>query len=128
MFFGFVRLALLCYLINSCYWVWVLGEDGGEVITCSNIVPLKNRTDRISLTDFGGVGDGRTLNTKAFREAIYRIHHLQREGGTTLYVPSGVYLTEPFNLTSHMTLHLAAGAVIKATQVISPLHHHSFEF
>ncbi|BAT88769.1 hypothetical protein LR48_Vigan09g080500 [Vigna angularis] len=84
--------------------------------TCSNLVPLRNRTDRISITDFGGVGDGRTLNTKAFREAVYRIEHLRRPGGTVLYVPRGVYLTESFNLTSHMTLFLAAGAVIKATQ------------
>ncbi|KAL9319652.1 hypothetical protein ACSQ67_011491 [Phaseolus vulgaris] len=84
--------------------------------TCSNIVPFKNRTDRISITDYGGVGDGRTLNTKAFREAVYRIEHLKRPGGTVLYVPQGVYVTESFNLTSHMTLYLAAGAVIKAQQ------------
>lgn len=89
----------------------------GEVITCSNIVPLRHRNDEISIKDFGGAGDGQTLNTKAFREAIYRIQHLSRRGGTLLYIPSGVYLTEAFNLTSHMTLYLARGAVIKATQV-----------
>ncbi|KAJ0105119.1 hypothetical protein Patl1_17543 [Pistacia atlantica] len=87
-----------------------------SVITCSGIVPLRYRNDKISITDFGGVGDGKTLNTKAFREAIYRIQHLGRRGGTLLYVPPGVYLTESFNLTSHMTLYLARGAVIKATQ------------
>lgn len=38
-------------------------------------------------------------------------------GGMLLYVPPGVWLTGPFNLTSHMTLFLARGAVIKATQV-----------
>ncbi|CAL5201961.1 unnamed protein product [Lathyrus oleraceus] len=84
--------------------------------TCSGIVPFRQRADTISITDFGGVGDGKTLNTKAFREAIYRIQHIKRRGGTLLYVPPGVYLTESFNLTSHMTLYLAAGAVIKATQ------------
>ncbi|CAK8565372.1 unnamed protein product [Lathyrus sativus] len=84
--------------------------------TCSGIVPFRQRADTISITDFGGVGDGKTLNTKAFREAIYRIQHIRRRGGTLLYVPPGVYLTESFNLTSHMTLYLAAGAVIKATQ------------
>uniref|UniRef100_A0A5B7ABT9 Putative glycoside hydrolase family 28 family protein n=1 Tax=Davidia involucrata TaxID=16924 RepID=A0A5B7ABT9_DAVIN len=87
-----------------------------EVITCSGIVPMRYRNDKISITDFGGVGDGRILNTKAFREAIYRIEHMRRRGGTLLYIPPGVYLTESFNLTSHMTLYLAEGAVIKATQ------------
>lgn len=90
-----------------------------SVVTCSGIVPMRYRNDKISIADFGGVGDGRTLNTKAFREAIYRIQHLRRRGGgTLLYVPPGVYLTGSFNLTSHMTLYLANGAVIKATQVI----------
>ena len=73
----------------------------------------------ISIMDFGGVGDGVTMNTKAFRAAIYRIEHLRRRGGTLLYIPPGEYLTESFNLTSHMTLYLARGAVIKATQVRS---------
>ena len=87
------------------------------VVTCSGIVPMVYRNDKISIKDFGGVGDGRTLNTKAFIEAVYRIKHLKRRGGTLLYVTKGVYLTESFNLTSHMTLYLAKGAVIKATQV-----------
>ncbi|GAB2211827.1 hypothetical protein Droror1_Dr00025164 [Drosera rotundifolia] len=84
--------------------------------TCSGIVPMPVRYDSISITDFGGVGDGRTVNTKAFRAAVYRIQHLRRRGGTVLYVPAGVYLTESFNLTSHMTLYLAKDAVIRATQ------------
>lgn len=77
---------------------------------------MRYRNDKISITDFGGVGDGKTLNTKAFLEAIYRIQHLRRSGGTLLFIPPGVYLTGSFNLTSHMTLYLAKGAVIKATQ------------
>ncbi|CAI9771791.1 unnamed protein product [Fraxinus pennsylvanica] len=87
-----------------------------EWATCAGIVPMRYRNDKISITDFGGVGDGRTLNTKAFRAAIYRIGHLKRRGGTLLYIPPGVYLTGPFNLTSHMTLYLARGAIIKATK------------
>lgn len=89
-----------------------------DVETCSGIVTMRERNDEISITDFGGVGDGITLNTVAFREAVYRIEHLRRRGGTRLYVPPGVYLTGSFNLTSHMTLYLARGAVIKATQVL----------
>ncbi|KAF5730071.1 polygalacturonase [Tripterygium wilfordii] len=87
-----------------------------EVVTCSGIVPMRSRDNSISITEFGGVGDGNTLNTKAFREAIERIRSSGTGGGTRLYIPPGVYLTESFNLTSHMTLYLANGAVIKATQ------------
>ncbi|KVH89996.1 Glycoside hydrolase, family 28 [Cynara cardunculus var. scolymus] len=101
--------AVLVFLQCSCL--------SAEVVTCSGIVPMVYRNDKISITDFGGVGDGRTSNTKAFREAIYRIDHLRRRGGTLLYIPPGVYLTESFNLTSRMTLYLARGAVIKATQL-----------
>nr|CAD1843297.1 unnamed protein product [Ananas comosus var. bracteatus] len=84
--------------------------------TCADAVPMRRRREVISITDFGGVGDGRTLNTWPFRKAVYRIQHLRRRGGTMLYVPPGIWLTGSFNLTSHMTLFLARGAVIKATQ------------
>ncbi|XAR55129.1 hypothetical protein NMG60_11030533 [Bertholletia excelsa] len=87
-----------------------------DLVTCSGIVPVSYRNDKISIADFGGVGDGKTLNTKAFRSAIYRIEHLKRRGGTLLYIPPGVYLTGSFNLTSRMTLYLARGAVIKAVE------------
>lgn len=90
-------------------------------VTCSGIVPMRHRSDVISITDFGGVGDGKALNTKAFRAAIYRIQRLRRRGGTLLYIPPGVYLTESFNLTSHMTLYLSKDAVIRATQVRTPI-------
>lgn len=88
-------------------------------VSCAGIVPWRKRAETISIADFGGVGDGRTLNTWPFRKAVYRIEHLRRKGGTMLYVPPGVWLTGTFNLTSHMTLYLARGAVIKATKVSS---------
>lgn len=109
--------------ILLCFGIFVLpincsASENAERVTCSGIVPMRIRDDKISIADFGGVGDGVTLNTKAFREAIYRIEHLNRTGGTILYIPPGEYLTGPFNLTSHMTLYLARGAVIIATVVL----------
>lgn len=96
--------------------------SASEVVTCSGIVPMKKRADVVSIVDFGGVGDGRTLNTVAFQKAIERIEQKKSRGGTQLYIPSGVWLTGSFNLTSHMTLFLARDAVIRATQVpILPL-------
>lgn len=62
-----------------------------------------------NLSDFGAVGDGVTINTKAFEKAISEI---RKQGGGQLNVEPGHWLTAPFNLTSHMTLFLAENAVI----------------
>jgi polygalacturonase len=66
------------------------------------------------LREFGGVGDGRALNTAAFEAAVAAI---AERGGGRLTVPAGRWLTAPFNLTSHMTLFLASGAEILGIQV-----------
>lgn len=70
-----------------------------------------------NLSDFGAVGDGKTLNSAAFEEAIAVIRTVAKEGGGQLNVGSGRWLTAPFNLTSHMTLFLAHDAVILGTEV-----------
>ncbi|KAL3825449.1 hypothetical protein ACJIZ3_021478 [Penstemon smallii] len=72
----------------------------------------KLRPFAFNLTDFGAVGDGVTLNTAAFERAVMKISKLGKKGGGQLNVPPGNWLTAPFNLTSHMTLFLAEGAVI----------------
>ncbi|PHT42918.1 hypothetical protein CQW23_16943 [Capsicum baccatum] len=76
------------------------------------MVMPKLRPTAFNLTDFGGVGDGVTLNTVAFERAVLAISKLGKKGGGQLNVPPGYWLTAPFNLTSHMTLFLAEGAVI----------------
>ncbi|KAL9444874.1 hypothetical protein AB3S75_017962 [Citrus x aurantiifolia] len=74
------------------------------------------RPAAFNLTDFGGVGDGVTLNTEAFQRAVYAISKLGKKGGGQLNVPPGRWLTAPFNLTSHMTLFLADDAEILAIE------------
>jgi polygalacturonase len=61
------------------------------------------------ITDFGAVGDGRTLNTQAIQQAI---DSCARRGGGTVWVPAGVYLCGELTLASHLTLHLDNGAVL----------------
>ncbi|KAG6384368.1 hypothetical protein SASPL_155846 [Salvia splendens] len=68
-----------------------------------------------NLADFGAVGDGITVNTKAFERAVSEI---RRRGGGQLNVEAGRWLTAPFNLTSHMTLFLAQNAVILGIDTI----------
>lgn len=84
------------------------------------------RKHTASLKDFGGIGDGKTSNTKAFRSAINYLSRFQSDGGSQLFVPSGRWLTGSFNVTSHFTLYLHRDAVILASQVrFSNLQHFS---
>ncbi|KAL6861673.1 hypothetical protein ACP4OV_017373 [Aristida adscensionis] len=79
------------------------------------------RAHTASLADFGGVGDGTTSNTAAFRSAVDHLSRYSGEGGggAMLYVPAGKWLTGPFNLTSHFTLFLHSDAVILGSQDIN---------
>jgi polygalacturonase len=69
----------------------------------------------ISITDVGGVGDGKTSNTASFVGAVAKL----AETGGTLKVPAGVFLTGPFNLTSHMTLLVEDGGTILGSTNLS---------
>lgn len=75
------------------------------------------RAHSVSIKDFGGVGDGKTLNTKAFESAINHLNQYGSEGGSQLYVPAGKWLTGSFSLISHFTLYLNKDAVLLASQV-----------
>ena len=63
----------------------------------------------VSLNDFGGVGDGVTSNTEAFKKAMAK---LDKQGGGHLNVPAGIWLTGPISLKSKVDLHLEKGALI----------------
>jgi polygalacturonase len=75
-----------------------------------------------NLLDFGAKGDNKTLNTASFEKAIAQMEVAGRAGGGTLYVPDGVFITGPFNLTSKMTLFLSGGATIRGptTEQLGP--------
>ena len=64
----------------------------------------------INIKDFNAIGDGKTLCTKAFYDAI---ETLSVKGGGKLIVPPGVWLTGPIELKSNVNLHLEMGAVIQ---------------
>ncbi|MFE9064706.1 glycoside hydrolase family 28 protein [Streptomyces violaceusniger] len=61
------------------------------------------------ITDYGAVGDGRTMNTAAFRAAIAACH---RAGGGRVVVPEGRFLTGAIQLRGRVNLHVTAGATI----------------
>ncbi|MDR1527737.1 MAG: glycoside hydrolase family 28 protein [Dysgonamonadaceae bacterium] len=67
---------------------------------------------KVSITQYGGVGDGIQLNTQAFADAMV---DLSGKGGGTLLVPSGIWHTGPIVFRSNINLHLEKGALILFT-------------
>ncbi|XP_017975846.1 PREDICTED: probable polygalacturonase isoform X1 [Theobroma cacao] len=117
---SFPFLALLHYkvalllLLALCNAIKVNGEESNG--QCNHKLTLDPRPHSVSILEFGAVGDGKTLNTIAFQNAIFYLKSFADKGGAQLYVPPGRWLTGSFNLTSHLTLFLEKGAVILGSQ------------
>ncbi|WP_159519235.1 glycoside hydrolase family 28 protein [Sunxiuqinia indica] len=79
-----------------------------------------------SITEYGAVGDGQVLNTKAFADAIDQV---AEKGGGIVSVPRGIWLTGPVVLKSNINLHLEDGALIifSTNKDLYPLVETSFE-
>lgn len=78
-------------------------------VPIKQVEAVKVPDTRVSITDFGGVGDGTALNTEAFRKAISA---LVKKGGGHLDVPAGTWKTGPIVLKSNIDLHIAKDATI----------------
>ena len=63
----------------------------------------------IDIRDFGGVGDGVTLNSEAFAKAIDALAEI---GGGRLVVPTGVWLSGPITLKDNIDLHIRPDAIL----------------
>ncbi|MFT3867132.1 MAG: glycoside hydrolase family 28 protein [Nibricoccus sp.] len=84
-----------------------------DVSAVENVRPARPRIPQRTflLTDYGAVGDGKTLNTEAFKNAIAAV---DKAGGGKLIVPKGVFRTLQVTLCSNLELHLAEGAMIQS--------------
>ena len=92
---------------NSSYEFAYLYEDlpfEMEQVTRPQI-PVRE----IDIRDFGGVGDGVTLNSEAFAKAIDALAEI---GGGRLVVPKGVWLSGPITLKDNIDLHIRPDAIL----------------
>jgi polygalacturonase len=70
---------------------------------------------KVSIVDFGAVGDGQTMNTRAINEAI---RSCAEKGGGSVIVPPGTWLTGPIKLQSKVNLHVERGALVQFSNKI----------
>ncbi|KMZ64505.1 Exo-polygalacturonase, family GH28 [Zostera marina] len=122
-FFFYLSLVLLQLRTVMCCWrggyFGGCNEDRKGITERSSYTATRCRGHYASLAEFGGVGDGVTLNTNAFRRAVYHLSQFTLDGGGLLYVPPGRWLTGSFNLTSFFTLYLHREAVILGSQDVN---------
>lgn len=101
-----LEVLLLLASISNVSWV------AADSLSCMPTGSRVYRPHRVTVTEFGAVGDGVTLNTKSFQNAIFYLQSFADKGGAQLFVPAGRWLTGSFNLISHLTLCLDKDAVI----------------
>lgn len=79
-----------------------------------------------NVTDFGAIGDAKTDNSDAIRDAIVACN---KSGGGKVIIPKGQFLTGPIYLKSNVNLHLKKGAEVlfKTDPDEFPIVHTSYE-
>ena len=109
----------------------VIGTPAGEIyrdieFDMPQVIEPQIPLNSVSITDFGAVGDGLTMNTEAFRKAIESV---SARGGGTVIIPRGMWLTGPILLRSNICLHADEGALVvfSPDKSLYPLVETSFE-
>lgn len=69
-----------------------------------------------NIKDYGAKGDFSGLDTNAIQAAI---NDCSQNGGGTVYIPNGSYLTATLELLDGVTLYLEKGALLKASSRLS---------
>ena len=86
----------------------------GLIFTCALRVPAQSIPlptiphATFNVTNYGAIGDGKTMNTSAIQKTI----DTASAGGGTVLIPAGKFLTGPFTLASSINLHLVKNATI----------------
>ncbi len=92
-----------------------------------NIIVPEFKDQVYNITDFGAISDTTTDCSKAINDAIAKC---SSEGGGTVLVPAGNFLTGPVFLKSNVNLHISEGAVLyfsKDKSKYLPVVHTRFE-
>lgn len=77
---------------------------------------LHNREQRYNIAEHGAVGDNKTLNTKAIQAVI---DVCAKNGGGTLVIPKGIFISGALFLKPGVNIEFLAGAVLKGSTDIN---------
>ena len=77
-----------------------------------------------NISDYGAIADAKTINTAAIQKAI---NACNENGGGTVYVPSGTYITGTFSLKSNINLYLENGAIVKGSSNLKDYRSYTIE-
>lgn len=103
------KLAIIIFSLVSCFCANAADKIPFDMPEVAKVnIPAYS----VSLTDFGGIGDGGTLCTEAFQKAMT---HLASKGGGKLIVPAGIWLTGPIQFENNTELHVSQGALVLFT-------------
>lgn len=67
---------------------------------------------KLDITSFGAIADGKTVNTKAIQKAI---DSCSKSGGGTVFFPKGTFITGALLLKSNINLNFETGSVLKGS-------------
>lgn len=73
---------------------------------------IANEDNKYLITEFGAVGDGKTLNTTAVQAAI---DTCALQGGGTIVVPEGIFISGALFLKQGVNLHVQKDGILKGT-------------
>ena len=79
-----------------------------------------------SISDFGAIADGIHLNTDAIQKTIDVV---SKQGGGTVVIPAGIWLTGPIVLKDNIRLYVSEGALLQFSTDFNlyPIYDTSFE-
>ncbi len=81
-----------------------------------SVLSVTAKTLFYNVLDYGAKGDGKTNNTRAINGAI---EAAAKDGGGTVYIPAGDFLSFTIRMKSKITLYLDQGAVLIGDQEVN---------
>ena len=102
------KLAAIAICFVAIIWIApAVDTQVAQGVNSENLPPK-----RYLITDYGAVGDGQTLNTKAIQALIERC---AAEGGGVVVVPKGTFLTGAIFLKQGVNLQIEKDGVLQGT-------------